>query len=371
MSHMLDKPRLPGIQFLLNSPEDREKKAIVTEPPTTSSPRPVMGHRSTRSVSSLPSDLQKLSLYPSSKDDSEVHQGTAGQLPPQLQSLPFTHSVKPPFTSNATASWNTPPSTTTSTTPTSNMHRRHLHAVPTVLLPPLPTTDNHHQLRHQPQHQHEHQRHHTLQPPPLHSRRSGHGRSMSEYTLPPHPLAPRPVLPFDTNSILATPTPISTVAGGGGGGVVRTHRRAVSANTVDFMLRSPAPTPTTPSSSTSTSSSSNDVLRAQSDSPPERRLRSPPSLSVLQDAVAVDDQTQQQLQRDATSGRYLCQFCNKGFSRPSSLRIHTYSHTGEKPYVCTEDGCGRRFSVQSNMRRHLRVHRLGRQAMKSSPLRKP
>ncbi|CAG8492846.1 13656_t:CDS:2 [Acaulospora morrowiae] len=52
------------------------------------------------------------------------------------------------------------------------------------------------------------------------------------------------------------------------------------------------------------------------------------------------------------------------FSRPSSLRIHTYSHTGEKPFVCTEPGCGRKFSVQSNMRRHLRVHRLGRTVKK-------
>ncbi|KAI7815812.1 hypothetical protein BC939DRAFT_471556 [Gamsiella multidivaricata] len=58
--------------------------------------------------------------------------------------------------------------------------------------------------------------------------------------------------------------------------------------------------------------------------------------------------------------RYQCQYCSKRFSRPSSLRIHTYSHTGERPFKCSEEGCGRQFSVQSNMRRHLRVHRLGR-----------
>ncbi|KAI7866011.1 hypothetical protein BDF14DRAFT_1686934, partial [Spinellus fusiger] len=55
------------------------------------------------------------------------------------------------------------------------------------------------------------------------------------------------------------------------------------------------------------------------------------------------------------TGRYVCPFCRKKFSRPSSLRIHTYSHTGEKPFACPEEGCGRRFSVQSNMRRHIRV----------------
>lgn len=74
-----------------------------------------------------------------------------------------------------------------------------------------------------------------------------------------------------------------------------------------------------------------------------------------------------QLSPNGTSGgnRYQCPYCSKRFSRPSSLRIHIYSHTGEKPFVCTEPGCGRKFSVQSNMRRHLRVHRLGRPVKKT------
>lgn len=56
------------------------------------------------------------------------------------------------------------------------------------------------------------------------------------------------------------------------------------------------------------------------------------------------------------NNRYKCNQCLKTFSRPSSLRIHILSHTGEKPHVCPRPGCGRRFSVQSNMRRHLKVH---------------
>ena len=57
--------------------------------------------------------------------------------------------------------------------------------------------------------------------------------------------------------------------------------------------------------------------------------------------------------------RYMCHECNKSFSRPSSLRIHTFSHTGEKPFVCPEPGCTKRFSVRSNMRRHMKVHSEG------------
>lgn len=52
--------------------------------------------------------------------------------------------------------------------------------------------------------------------------------------------------------------------------------------------------------------------------------------------------------------RYVCPTCAKAFSRPSSLRIHSHSHTGHKPFRCPRSGCGKAFSVRSNMKRHER-----------------
>lgn len=55
--------------------------------------------------------------------------------------------------------------------------------------------------------------------------------------------------------------------------------------------------------------------------------------------------------------KHKCKICDKRFTRPSSLQTHMYSHTGEKPFACEFEGCGRHFSVVSNLRRHRKVHK--------------
>jgi len=68
-----------------------------------------------------------------------------------------------------------------------------------------------------------------------------------------------------------------------------------------------------------------------------------------------------------TQKKHKCRVCDKRFTRPSSLQTHMYSHTGEKPFACEVQGCGRNFSVVSNLRRHRKVHKSDRMSDHESP----
>jgi uncharacterized Zn-finger protein len=97
-------------------------------------------------------------------------------------------------------------------------------------------------------------------------------------------------------------------------------------------------------------------------------ISSAPVLTIVQfdTTIAIGWQHHHYIARSPSSPypfsqeRYICSICMKAFSRPSSLRIHSNSHTGEKPYRCPLSGCGKRFSVRSNMKRHEKTCRLKR-----------
>ncbi|CAG8447298.1 8318_t:CDS:2 [Diversispora eburnea] len=79
---------------------------------------------------------------------------------------------------------------------------------------------------------------------------------------------------------------------------------------------------------------------------PQRDILSPKSLMAsFRASTSID-----------SPKKHACNYCNMRFSRPSTLQTHIYTHTGEKPFRCNEDGCGRCFSVVSNLRRHQKIH---------------
>uniref|UniRef100_A0A4W5K9C2 C2H2-type domain-containing protein n=1 Tax=Hucho hucho TaxID=62062 RepID=A0A4W5K9C2_9TELE len=80
---------------------------------------------------------------------------------------------------------------------------------------------------------------------------------------------------------------------------------------------------------------------------------------LFDQALNSKDQRAKGMGGGATSGnskekRFLCMFCNKGFSCLQKVEIHQRVHTGVKPFSCTQ--CHMRFAEAGNLKRHQRVH---------------
>lgn len=59
-------------------------------------------------------------------------------------------------------------------------------------------------------------------------------------------------------------------------------------------------------------------------------------------------------QKPKKPGKYICQYCGRACAKPSVLKKHIRSHTGERPYPCIP--CGFSFKTKSNLYKHRKSH---------------
>ncbi|XP_076873429.1 transcription factor HIVEP2a [Brachyhypopomus gauderio] len=59
-------------------------------------------------------------------------------------------------------------------------------------------------------------------------------------------------------------------------------------------------------------------------------------------------------QKPKKPGKYICQYCGRACAKPSVLKKHIRSHTGERPYPCGP--CGFSFKTKSNLYKHRKSH---------------
>ncbi|XP_028250979.1 human immunodeficiency virus type I enhancer-binding protein 2 homolog [Parambassis ranga] len=111
-----------------------------------------------------------------------------------------------------------------------------------------------------------------------------------------------------------------------------------------------------PLQSTKTLSVGRQKVSAQSPGPASHR-KSPSSPEVHQQGSqsGMDQLSECKVeQKPQKPGKYVCDYCGRACAKPSVLKKHIRSHTGERPYPCVP--CGFSFKTKSNLYKHRKSH---------------
>ena len=73
---------------------------------------------------------------------------------------------------------------------------------------------------------------------------------------------------------------------------------------------------------------------------------------------------------DSEEFNFKCKVCGRNLSSRQNLKEHFFTHTGERPYVCTEEGCGQSFRQGSLLSIHRRIHKEVKNNVKETKVRR-
>ncbi|OQR74191.1 transcription factor IIIA-like [Tropilaelaps mercedesae] len=80
------------------------------------------------------------------------------------------------------------------------------------------------------------------------------------------------------------------------------------------------------------------------------------SRDALKKHVARVHEGREFVGRERPGERLSCSYCGASFAKHSRLKAHLFHHTGEMPFRCRHEGCGKMFLLQSKLRTHEKTH---------------
>ncbi|KFB38083.1 AGAP000779-PB-like protein [Anopheles sinensis] len=85
-----------------------------------------------------------------------------------------------------------------------------------------------------------------------------------------------------------------------------------------------------------------------------KRMGGPYGGSGIGSSTTIGKDTNTQQQPPDAEGQYVCDQCDKTFSKHSSLQRHKYEHSGQRPYKCMD--CPKAFKHKHHLTEHKRLH---------------